>query len=232
MTRKGARPAMSKPRDRKAEARRRDTRGGARIHSRKATAIHEAAHVVIARVLTLATGGATIEPDYDEGEAGHAITFDPYACIHEWEKRGKLREPDVVWHARIIVYMAAAEAELELLRRPPHLIGDSNDRYQIELMAEELSCWSPPWERLEPRLRAMTRMLVRRHRRLIMRVAKALLERTSLTGGELDRLVGRSVNDVKPNHAGRYLLAMAVCADHVAARPASSTGFCEHYLTP
>ena len=38
-------------------------------------------------------------------------------------------------------------------------------------MAEHLR-QSPPWERLEPRLRAMTRMLVRRHRRLITRVAK------------------------------------------------------------
>jgi hypothetical protein len=51
---------------------------------------------------------------------------------------------------------------------------------------------------------------VRRHRRLVMRVAKALLERTTLTGGELDRLVGRSVPmNVKPNYAGRYLFAMA-----------------------
>ena len=74
-------------------------------------------------------------------------------------------------------------------------------------MAEHLR-QSPPWERLEPRLRAMTRMLVRRHRRLITGVAKARLEQT-LTGGELDRLIGRSVGDVKPNHAGRYLLAVA-----------------------
>ena len=75
-------------------------------------------------------------------------------------------------------------------------------------MAEHLR-QSPPWERLEPRLRAMTRMLVRRHRRLIARVAKALLEQTTLTGGELDRLVGRSIDDVKPNYAGRYLAALA-----------------------
>ena len=44
----------------------------------------------------------------------------------------------------------------------------------------------------------MTHMLVRRHRRLIARVAKALLEQTTLTGEELDRLIGRSVADVKP----------------------------------
>ena len=70
-------------------------------------------------------------------------------------------------------------------------------------MAEHLR-QSPPWDRLEPRLRAMTRMLVRRHRRLIARVAKVLLEQTTLTDEELDRLVGRSVDDVKSNYAGRY----------------------------
>ena len=59
-------------------------------------------------------------------------------------------------------------------------------------MAEHLR-QSPPWDQLEPRLRAMTRMLVRRHRRLIARVAKALLERTTLTGEELDELVDRTV---------------------------------------
>ena len=55
-------------------------------------------------------------------------------------------------------------------------------------MAEHLR-QSPPWDRLEPRLRAMTRMLVRRHRRLIARVAKALFARTTLTAEELDKLV-------------------------------------------
>ena len=105
--------------------------------------------------------------------------------------------------------MAGAKAEIELLKRT--VIGDGNDRHQIELMAEHLR-QSPPWDQLEPRLRAMTRMLVRRHRRLIARVAKALLERTTLSGVELDELVGRSIADVKPNHAGRYLLAMATAA--------------------
>ena len=64
----------------------------------------------------------------------------------------------------------------------------------------------------------MTRMLVRRHRRLITCVAKALLEQTTLSGGELDRLIGRSVGDVKPNHAGRYLLARARAAETAGTR--------------
>ena len=52
----------------------------------------------------------------------------------------------------------------------------------------------------------MTRMLVRRHRARIERVAAALLERKTLSREELDRLVGRSVDDVKVN--APFLLLM------------------------
>jgi ATP-dependent Zn protease len=159
------------------------------------TAIHEAGHAVLGRVLTLVCDSATIKPDHDS--AGHSLTHDPWACIYEWEKRGKVREPDAVWHARIIGFMAGAEAEAELLGAVPR--GDSDDRYQIELMAEQLYRDKISWEKLEPRLRAMTRMLVRRHRVLIARVADALIDRTTLSAEELDKLVGRSVDDVKVN---------------------------------
>src|SRR6187455_2139183 len=78
---------------------------------RKSTAYHEAGHAVIGRVLTLACGPATIKPDYFEGEAGHAITNGPWECLHQWERRGKVRGYTAVWHARMIVYMAGAETE-------------------------------------------------------------------------------------------------------------------------
>jgi hypothetical protein len=164
-------------------------------------AIHEGSHAVIARVLTLDCGSATIERDHNS--AGHAITNDPWACIYAWERRGKVRDDDAVWHARIITFMAGAEGEIELLGSTQG--GDSDDRYQIELMADELE--GERWSRIEPRLRAMTRMLVRRHRVLIERVAAALLQRKTLSREELDVLIGRSVNDVKVN--APFLLAMA-----------------------
>ena len=56
---------------------------------------------------------ATIKIDHDEGSAGHAITADPYECMGEWEKRGKVRGEDAVWYGRIMCFMAGAEAESE-----------------------------------------------------------------------------------------------------------------------
>lgn len=99
---------------------------------------------MIGRVLTLHCGRATIRPNYAKLEGGHAITHDPYATLHEWGKRGHVRySKDAEWHARIMTFMAGAEAEMILLGSGE--VGDSNDRYQIELMAEELdrgTSWS------------------------------------------------------------------------------------------
>jgi hypothetical protein len=169
------------------------------------TATHEAGHAVIARVLTLDCGGATTKPDHDS--AGHAITNDPWACISAWEQRGKVRhQGDAVWHARIMSLMAGAEAEVVLLGSTHG--GDGEDRYQIDLTAEQLDNIEPAdWIRLEARLRAMTRVLTRRHRKRIERVAEALLAKGSLSGKAIDKLAGRSVDDVKVN--APFLLAMA-----------------------
>jgi hypothetical protein len=48
-------------------------------------AIHEAAHAVIARVLTLAAGHVTIRPDYRNRSRGVSITHEPFACLSAWE---------------------------------------------------------------------------------------------------------------------------------------------------
>jgi hypothetical protein len=117
-------------------------------------AIHEAGHAVIARVLTLAAGQATIVADYDDMSAGHHITYDPYDCLHEWEIRGKVPrgEYEAVWRARIITWMAGAEAEREIVGVEPR--GDDDDRYQIALMmdSELASPDSPEGVRIEANL--------------------------------------------------------------------------------
>ena len=112
-------------------------------------------------------------------------------------------ESGPLWHARMMAFMPGAEVEAELLGSTA--LGDDDDRYQIELMAEHLGS-STNWARLEPRLRKMTRMLVRRHKERIERVAKAFLARPTLTAKQLDKLVGRCVDDAKPN--APYLLLM------------------------
>ena len=102
--------------------------------------------------------------------------------------RWKLRTGDAVYRARIIAYMAGAEAETESLGAAEG--GDDDDRFQIDLMAEQL-------DRCDlDRLRAMTRMLVRRHRHGFERVAAALLKKQKLSGRQIDKLAGRSIADV------------------------------------
>jgi hypothetical protein len=188
---------------RKASAKKATQTSKGRISKRQTeTAYHEAGHAVLGRVLTLDCGGATIKRDHES--TGHAITNDPWACLYAWEQRGKVRESDAVWRARIITSMAGAEAVAVLLGVVSR--GDGEDRHQITLMAEELETPHEVWERIERRLRAMTRMLVRRHRARIERVAAALIASKTLSRAKLDKLVGRSVEDVKVN--APFILAM------------------------
>jgi ATP-dependent Zn protease len=152
------------------------------------TAIHEAGHAVIGRVLTLVCGDTTIMPDHKDGAAGHTIIAEPYECEREWRKRGKIRDKDnAVFHGRIMAYMAGVEAELILLGSTKG--GDDDDRRQIELMAEELDHDPADWGRWEIRLRRQTRRLIRRHRDRIERVADALLAKRKLSANakEIDR---------------------------------------------
>ena len=91
---------------------------------------HEAGHAVIARVLTLVAGGATIKPDRDSH--GHNILECHFTTEQEWEKRDKVRELDVALHARIIATMAGAETDALLFRRKP--VG-------TEMIVIGLSAW-------------------------------------------------------------------------------------------
>ncbi len=153
---------------------------------KRATAIHEAGHAVIGCVLGLLCGGATIIQDEDS--AGHAITNDPWAILSAWETRGKYRETETAFRARIIAFMAGREAEIALLSSSQG--GDGDDQYQIALMADAELCDDPEdWARWEPRLRRQTRRLIAHHRDTIERVAEVLLEHGTLEPDEIDRLV-------------------------------------------
>jgi ATP-dependent Zn protease len=160
---------------------------------RYATAIHEAGHAVIGRVLGMLCGSITIEPDDDSG--GHGIIQDPYDIWDAWEQKGRYRNFSTVYVGRIMSFMAGAEAEVEICGECQG--GDSDDRHQIARMM--MSRWLdiPGYEedgdgsveRFEARLRARTRGLVRRHRDKIERVAATLLARRTLTAEQVEALM-------------------------------------------
>lgn len=156
------------------------------MNDRRRTAIHEAGHAVVGRILTMLCGGASIRPDEEAGEAGHAITADPYAVTAAWEQREKWRNFGTVWTGRILTVMAGAEAEIEILGSSEG--GDGDDRYQITLMLHE-SLDETGHEHREARLRRFARQIVRRHRNDIERVAAALEVHETLAGEEIDALL-------------------------------------------
>jgi hypothetical protein len=151
------------------------------------TAVHEAGHAVIGRVLGLECGKVTIVPDFREMTAGVAKTDGQWKTHEAWEKRGKYRDISSVYRGRIITLMAGAEAEFVCTGRRGG--GDIHDRREISLTMEEVAIPNGDWERYERRLRAKTRALVRRHRRKIEHLAKALLERRTISSRSVDRLL-------------------------------------------
>ena len=152
------------------------------------TAIHEAGHAVIGRVLGMACGKVTIVPNPSDDSGGHAITHDQWVTAKAWKERGKVgRDMASVFRGRIMTYMAAAEAEIVCIGRC--LGGDGHDRGQIELMRGEAAAPNDDWDRYERRLRAKTRALVRRHRDKIEHLAKKLIEWRTVSGRNVDRLL-------------------------------------------
>jgi hypothetical protein len=160
------------------------------------TAIHEAGHAVIGRVLGLTCGGATIVRDYADRSAGHAITGDPHRAIADWEARGRWRYKSM-FRAKIMALMAGSEAENECLGG--YGGGDGFDQHEIWGHLDEVRGpgLSGEPEQIEAKLRAKTRGLCRRHRASIVAVAKALLERGTLNAREIDAIVRRQMPLVK-----------------------------------
>jgi hypothetical protein len=170
------------------------------------TAVHEAGHAVIARVLRLRCGEVTIQPNEAEGYAGYAHTGDPWGTIDDWERAGRFRDHDSeqAYRGYILTVMAGVEAEIEILGLAHG--GDGDDRRWIERAAtsEAFSSYEE-WKRYEPRMRRQTRRLVRKHRDKIERVAKALLKRKSLEPGDVDSLIALSTPPATLQWQGRKL---------------------------
>ena len=155
------------------------------MNNRNHTAIHEAGHAVIGRVLGMVCGGATIEQDSDS--AGHAIVGPPYATLEAWLDQGKFRELASVFVGRTLTLMAGREAEDECLGHCQG--GDGGDLDEIGVMWPYLPCVIEDDDLYEGRLRARTRGLVRRHRRVIERVAAELMVGNTLSASAIDAIV-------------------------------------------
>jgi hypothetical protein len=160
-------------------------RKGRTAEELRRTAIHEAGHAVIHRVVGMVCGEASITPNYEEMCAGFAIAADPWLIYDAWERRGKLRgfHYESILRGRIMGYMAGREAEI--IAFGDHHGGDDNDIYQIDLMAEEGDISLPYVERL----RLKVGPLLRRHWRKVDCVANALLTHKTLSAAKIDALI-------------------------------------------
>jgi hypothetical protein len=162
----------------------------AKISDRQHTAIHEAGHAVIGRVMSgMPCGKVTIKPDFEKQDAGNTITVTPYEMLRYWEKHGIYRWPRSAICARIMTYMAGAEAENVILGRCHG--GDTDDRNQIGEIADEYFAPEHFRHRHEPRMRRQTRRLVRHHRDKIER-PKARSTRASYCSRRRGTVVSRS----------------------------------------
>jgi ATP-dependent Zn protease len=147
-------------------------------------AYHEAGHAVIGRVLGMTCGGATIVPDYEVLEAGHALT-NVERSISDWDARGRWRWMSM-FRARIMMLMAGRESEIEVFGKAPDArFGDDYDLREIDVSLGEANVDGSQLDKW----RMKTRGLVRRHRDAITKVATALLEHRVLSAEQIDEIV-------------------------------------------
>lgn len=169
------------------------------------TAIHEAGHAVIGRILAIECGRVSIDPD--EECAGHCIIEGPWDIVQRWEGEGYvIRDNELVptgtrphgtyqsaLRARILTLMAGWAAELVILGDCRG--GHGDDWYWIGRILEELpipgqqEAGNGAWERYEQRMRAKTISLVRRHRAKIEGLARALMSVGSLEPEEIEAIL-------------------------------------------
>lgn len=156
------------------------------------TAVHEAAHAVLARRFRLVCGEVTIEPDFAEGTAGYAMIDTQYATLEAWWAAGRgcyANAERNIAYRRIMALMAGGEAERILLGKEPQ--GDMYDRNEIDSMLEQYAgaLAEAEFRALVRHLRETTQRAIQKHRTAIERVAAALRSRKVLSGNEVDELI-------------------------------------------
>ena len=152
------------------------------------TAVHEAAHAVIGRVLGIEAGEVTIRPTPDQS-IGHSVLADPR---FDWRRCDGTKAKAA--NSFVVALFAGAEAEHYLMHSQE--VGDGIDQER----ATACLAWAGAvrgasfvgddhFDRHEANLRKKAAAPVRQHRSAIERVANALLERETLSGPEVDALI-------------------------------------------
>jgi ATP-dependent Zn protease len=153
------------------------------------TAIHEAGHAAIARVLGISAGEASIIPTDDV--LGYALFSNPTT---QWRRGDGPKRPPA--EAYCIALYAGREAESVIAENG--LVGDGGDIAQ----ADYAMTWvgvpnarfvgDEEYDRYEQRLRAKARCLVLSHRCCIEAVAAELMASRKLSGDEIDAIILRT----------------------------------------
>src|SRR5205085_1126369 len=158
-----------------------------------ATAIHEAGHAVIGRVLGYPCGKTTIEPG--DGYLGYSVSSKPEKAVDAWRRAGKShRTTRTALRARIMVEMAGRDAEEECLGFCAVAHSDS-DQFRVAGMIVDLIGVGDVThllrgERFQQRMRKATRWLVHRHRRKIEALASALIKHRVMTDSQIRSVIG------------------------------------------
>ena len=171
----------------KPKERRRGATATAARAREKATAYHEAGHAVACYYLGVKVKSATVVPDKGQGTHGHVRHEDMY--------RGLDPEIDLSGRARlrmersIIISLAGAAAQRRYSRQSwRHDHGASDFRAAANL-ALRIGGDDDGADRFLRWLELRTDRLVQNHWQDIERVARALLERKTMNGGEIVKII-------------------------------------------
>jgi hypothetical protein len=152
----------------------------------QAAPIHEAGHAVLAPVLKIPSGSASVIRD--GLHYGWHQSADPLLTRRVWKARGKIRPDRHATDGCAMVAAAGAIAEMVLLGF--NCEGHWSDVAEIERLIPD-----DPGNRRKARLARAVWQLVRRHQTQIESIAEMLRARGTLSRREIDRAfeIGRPV---------------------------------------
>jgi len=167
------------------------------------TAIHEAGHAVTGRMLSLVCGTASIVHGETTMTCGFSVIEDA------WFTRGKhrgVRATLSILHGQIMTNMAGREAEIIAFGEQDG--ADRDDVLEIDRLANYAGGTATIFSHAYiERLRLKVRPLLRRHWHEVIAVAEALLIKKTLTGPQIDAIIGKVTTPRERVIAGRIAVA-------------------------